>query len=159
MSKPIVLIHGSWHGGWAWEAVIRRISERGHRAHAPTLPGHGPGAMRLGITHQVCVDAIADDIHQRGLRDVIIVGHSFGGSVIQKVAELLPDRIEQTVFVDALILESNQCVFDNLPTDYVALFNALAGASPDNTMMIPWEIWRDNFIQDAQEAVARSLWE
>ena len=48
---------------------------------------------------------------------------------------------------------------DNLPGDYVALFNSLAGASPDNTMLIPWEIWRDNFIHDAPESVAHSLWE
>jgi hypothetical protein len=26
-------------------------------------------------------------------------------------------------------------------------------------MLIPWEIWRDNLIQDAPESVARSLWE
>jgi hypothetical protein len=26
-------------------------------------------------------------------------------------------------------------------------------------MLIPWEIWRDNFIQDASEPLARSLWE
>jgi hypothetical protein len=50
-------------------------------------------------------------------------------------------------------------VVDNLPADYVALFNDLAGASLDNTMLIPWEIWRDNFIQDAPESVARSIWE
>ena len=26
-------------------------------------------------------------------------------------------------------------------------------------MLIPWEIWRDNFIQDASEPMARSIWE
>ena len=26
-------------------------------------------------------------------------------------------------------------------------------------MLIPWEIWRDNFIQDAPESVAKSIWE
>jgi len=26
-------------------------------------------------------------------------------------------------------------------------------------MLIPWEIWRDNFMQDAPESVARSIWE
>jgi pimeloyl-ACP methyl ester carboxylesterase len=86
-------------------------------------------------------------------------GHSFGGSVIQKVAEQLPNRIARTVFLDALILEDQECVFDNLPADYVTLFNDLAGASSDNTMLIPWEIWRDNFIQDAPESMARSIWE
>jgi hypothetical protein len=48
------MIHGSWHGGWAWRGVERQLSEKGHRAEAPTLPGHGPGAMRKGVSHQDC---------------------------------------------------------------------------------------------------------
>jgi len=159
MSKTFVLIHGSWHGGWAWQDVIRHLSENGHRAQAPTLPGHGPAVTRAGITHQDCVASVGAYIQRRGLEDVILVGHSFGGTVVQKVAEQLPDRIERIVFLDALILEDGQCVFDNLPAEYVALFNDLAGASSDNTMLIPWEIWRDNFIQDASEPMARSIWE
>jgi hypothetical protein len=46
-----------------------------------------------------------------------------------------------------------------LPAEFAALANDLAGASSDNTMLIPWEIWRDNLIQDAPESVARSIWE
>src|SRR5215467_10725551 len=92
-------------------------------------------------------------------RTLSLVGHSFGGSVIQKVAEQLPDRIGRNVFVDALVLANNDCVFDNLPADYVALFNTLAKASSDNTMLIPWEIWRDGFMQDAPESEARWIWE
>jgi hypothetical protein len=63
------------------------------------------------------------------------------------------------VFLDALVLEDNQCVLDILPSEFAALVNDLAGASSDNTMLIPWEIWRDNLIQDAPESVARSIWE
>jgi len=159
MSKAFVLIHGSWHGGWAWQEVVRHLSKAGHRAEAPTLPGHGPGAMRVGITHQDCVRAVVDFIHQHNLENVVLVGHSFGGSVAQKVAEEIPMRIERTVFLDALIVEDGHCVFDELPADYVAMFSQLAGASSDNTMLIPWEIWRENFIQDAIEPLARSLWE
>jgi pimeloyl-ACP methyl ester carboxylesterase len=114
--------------------------------------------MRQGIRHQDCVDAVVTHIQQHGLKDVILVGHSFGGSVIQKVAEQVPTAIARTVFLDALILEDTTSVFD-IPRDYVGLFNALAEASSDNTMLIPWEIWRDNFIQDAAEPLARSLWE
>jgi len=159
VSKVFALIHGSWHGGWAWQDVIRHLSQQGHHAHAPTLAGHGPGVMRAGITHQDCVRTVVAYIREHGLSDVILVGHSFGGTVVQKVAELVPDKIARTVFLDALVLGDDQCVFDDLPADYVAVFNDLAGASSDNTMLIPWEIWRDNFIQDAPESVARSIWE
>ena len=159
MSKTFVLIHGSWHGGWAWKDVIRRLSEKGYGAHAPTLAGHGPGVTRLGITHQECVASVVTYIQQHRLEDVILVGHSFGGSVVQKVAEHVPNRIARMEFLDALVLEDNQCVLDILPSEFAALVNDLVAASSDNTMLIPWEIWRDNLIQDAPESVARSIWQ
>ena len=105
MGETFVLIHGTWHGGWAWDAVVRELSGKGHRAHAPTLAGHGPGVARQGITHQDCVASVVAYIDQQGLGDVILVGHSFGGTVVQKVAELLPGRIRRTVFLDALVLK------------------------------------------------------
>jgi len=159
MNKTFVMIHGSWHGGWAWQGVVRQLSKRGHRAEAPTLPGHGPGAMRLGIAHQDCVRSVVSYIQQQRLKEVVLVGHSFGGSVVQKVAEEIPSLIERTIFLDALIVEDGHCVFDELPAEYVALFNSLACTSSDNTMLIPWEVWRDNFMQDAPEREAHSIWE
>ena len=159
MSKTFVLIHGSWHGGWAWKAVVRRLSEKGYGVHSPTLAGHGPGVMRLGITHQECVGSVVTYIQQHGLKNVILVGHSFGGSIVQKVAEEVSNRIARLVFLDALVLEDNECILDILPPEFATLVNDLVGASSDNTMMIPWEIWRDNLIQDASESVARSIWE
>jgi pimeloyl-ACP methyl ester carboxylesterase len=159
MSKTFVLIHGSWHGGWAWQEVMRFLSDEGHRAYAPTLAGHGFGATRFGITHRDCAASVVTYIQDRGLADVILVGHSFGGTVVQKVAEEIPQQISWIVFVDSLVLTDNQCVFDNLPEPYVALFNSLAAESSDNSMLIPWEVWRDNFMQDAPESAARSIWE
>jgi pimeloyl-ACP methyl ester carboxylesterase len=111
--------------------------------------------MLLGVAHQDCVRSVVSYIQEQRLENVILVGHSFGGSVIQKVAEQIPSLIERTVFLDALIVEDGHCVFDELPAEYVALFNDLARASSDDTMLIPLEVWRDNFIQDAPEPGAR----
>ena len=164
MGETFVLIHGTWHGGWAWDSVIRELSRKGHRAHAPTLAGHGPGAIRKGITHQDCVASVVAYIDQRGLEDAILVGHSFGGTVVQKVAEQLANRIRRTVFLDALVLKDNERVFDVLPDIFLDTLTPRDGndpvaTSPDDTMQIPpWETWRDNFIQDAPESLARSTW-
>ena len=159
MSKTFVMIHGSWHCGWAWQGVMRHLAGKGYVTHAPTLPGHGPQAARHGIRHQDCVSAVVTYIQERCLEDITLVGHSFGGTVVQKLAEEMPDRITRMVFLDALIVEHGHCVFDVLPPEYAALFNDLARASSDNSMLIPWEIWRDSFIQDAPESLARALWE
>jgi pimeloyl-ACP methyl ester carboxylesterase len=159
MSKTFVLIHGSWHGGWAWQGVIRQLEEKGHRAYAPTLAGHGPAAERRGITHEDCVDSVVSYIRQHDLQEVTLVGHSFGGSVISRVVEYLPDRIARLIFLDAFVLEDGQSIYDNLPHFLRELLDQLTQASRDNTALIPWEVWRDHFIQDASEEVARALWE
>ncbi len=159
MSETFVLIHGSWHGGWAWQAVIRHLEAREHHAYAPTLIGHSPADERVGITHRDCVDSVVSYIRQHDLHDVILVGHSFGGSVISRVVEDLPTRIKRLIFLDAFVLEDGQSIYDNLPSFLIEVLDQLAQASPDNTSLIPWEIWRDHFIQDASEEVARVLWE
>jgi len=87
------------------------------------------------------------------------VGHSFGGSVISRVVEYVPDRIAQLIFLDAFVLEDGQSVYDNLPPFLIELLDRLAQASLDNTTLLPWEVWRDHFIQDASEEVACALWQ
>jgi pimeloyl-ACP methyl ester carboxylesterase len=123
------------------------------------MPRPGPGAKRNGTNHEDCVDSVVTYLEQKGLNDVILVGHSLGGTVVQRVAQRIPGRLARIVFLDALVLVDGQCVFDNLPTEMVEAFNTLAAASSDNTMLIPWAIWRDNFMQDAPESEARPVWE
>jgi len=167
MSKTFVLCHGTWHAGWAWDEVVRGLSMHGHRACVPTLAGHGPDAERHGITHQDCVVSVAACIWEHDLRDVVLVGHSFGGTVVQRVASVLPDRIAAMVFLDALVLKDGERVFDILPEvflDSLASKNGsdpAAGAEGSREVLAPppWETWRNNFIQDAPESLARSTWE
>ena len=116
MSETFVLIHGTWHGGWAWQGVIRHLEAKGHHAYAPTLIGHSPADERVGITHRDCVDSVVSYIRRHDLQDVILVGHSFGGTVISKAAEYLPNRIKRLIFANALVLEDGQSVYDNLPS-------------------------------------------
>src|SRR5262245_34498050 len=112
MGRTFVLIHGSWHGGWAWQAVIRNLDAKGHRAHAPTLPGHEPGASRVGLTHQHYVDAVVAYVKQHGMRDVILVGHSFGGSVMSRVVGYLPGQVKGLIFLDAFVPAEGESVYD-----------------------------------------------
>ena len=74
MNRTFVMIHGSWHCGWAWQGVMRHLAEKGHVTHAPTLPGHGPRAARHGIRHQDCVSAVIAYIQERCLEDITLVG-------------------------------------------------------------------------------------
>ncbi len=98
-----VLVHGGAHGGWCYGPVARLLRAAGHEVHAPTLTGLGERAHLLGPgidldTHITDVVAV---LHYEDLRDVILVGHSYGGMVITGVADRAPDRVGHLVYLDA----------------------------------------------------------
>ncbi len=159
MSECFVLLHGSWHGGWAWEPVAWCLRELGHRVHAPTYPGHHAGADRRGIRHDDYVASVERFLEGRDLRDVVLVGHSFGRSVVSRVSQKVPDRLKRLVFHTAFVVEDGASVNDNFPAEQTAAFSRAAASSPDNTVACPWEVFRDQFMQDAAPEAARSVWE
>ena len=68
------------------------------------------------------------------------------------------------VFLDALILKDNERVFDVLPNIFLDSLTPKNGNdhAPITNGIFPtppWETWRDNFIQDARESLARSTWQ
>src|SRR5262245_40195886 len=94
-----VLVHGSWQGGWSWDPVRARLTARGHRVLAPTLPGHHPTDMdRSTISHDDHVAAVLAALAQAGPQPVVLVGHSLGGAVISQVADRQPDRVARLVY-------------------------------------------------------------
>lgn len=153
-----VLVHGSWHDGSAYEPVAERLEARGHTASTPTIAGHGEGADR-DVTHDDCTQSIVDHIVDEGLEDVVLHGHSFGGAVIARVAATVPERISRLVFQNAFVPEDGNTLMDEIPPNYRELFEQLAAASDDDTVMLPFEIWREAFINDADAELARSTYE
>ena len=151
----LVLIHGSWHQGELWEPVAALLRNAGHVVHTPTIAGHGKGATRAGVTHADCVASIVDYIRAKDLRDFVLIGHSFAGTIIGRVAEELPDRIRRLVFWNAFVLLDGQSLNDNVPPHLADAFNALAKESADASVMMPFPIWREVFIQDADLDLAQ----
>jgi len=109
-----VLVHGSWHDGAAWQGVIRDLESMGHRAFAPTVAGSGKGASR-NVTHAQCTESIVDFINAKSLSNFVLVGHSFGGTYISKVAEAIPEKIRRLVFQNAFIVRDGHSVLDESP--------------------------------------------
>lgn len=116
-----LLIHGAWHGGWAWRFVVDRLIARGHRAFAPTLTGLGERRhlLEAATSIDVPIKDIENLIEAEELSDVILVGHSFGGLVASGVADRMRDAIRSLVFLDSLLVESGQAAFDVLPKSVV----------------------------------------
>jgi len=152
MPHTYVLIHGSWHDGGAWAQVIENLNAHGHRAIAPTLAGHGKGTDK-SLGHAACVEAVLSQIMARDLRDVILLGHSFGGSVIQRIAECVPDRVAKLIFWNAFVLQDGERVLDNVPPEMLGWFDM----APDGGLHLPFPRWHAHFINDADEDTAREV--
>jgi pimeloyl-ACP methyl ester carboxylesterase len=101
-----VLVHGAYQGGWIWKPVATRLRAAGHTVLAPTLDGCAERRhlVRPGITVATHAQEIAQLLFYEDWRDVILVGTSSGGMVIQKASEQARDRIAKLSFVDALAL-------------------------------------------------------
>jgi pimeloyl-ACP methyl ester carboxylesterase len=153
-----VLIHGSWHDGSSWGSVIRHLESKQHTAHAPTIRGHGIGADR-DVNHAQSVQSIVDYISMNDLNDFVLLGHSFAGTIIAKVAEQMPDRIRRLIFWNAFVPLDGNSMLDEVPPHYAEMFRQLAAASGDNTMMVPFPVWREAFMNDADDGLARSSYE
>jgi pimeloyl-ACP methyl ester carboxylesterase len=153
-----ILVHGSFHDGGAWSGVVERLKQRGHEALAPTLAGHGKGVDK-DVTHAQCTRSVVDFIVDRDLSDVILVGHSFGGTVICKVVEAIPERIHRLVFYAGLVLCDGESIYDAAPPEQRAAMDQLVAASSDGTLMLPFDLWRDGYIGDADLEVARWAYE
>ena len=153
--STFVLVHGSWHDGFAWQAVIDQLEAKRHHAFAPTIAGHGKDVNK-NVNHAQCTQSIVDYIVNKDLNDIVLVGHSFGGTIIAKVAEAISNRIRRLIFFNAFVLNDGESINDNTPPHSQALSDQLARQSDDHTVMLPFEIWREAFINDADLELARS---
>jgi pimeloyl-ACP methyl ester carboxylesterase len=109
-----VLVHGAWSGADRWKFVRPLLWAAGHEVYTPSLTGLGDrehlgGAATNLSTH---VQDIVSLIEWEDLRDIVLVGHSYGGMPITGAADRIPERIAHLVYVDAFLPSDGQSCWD-----------------------------------------------
>ena len=109
-----VLVHGAWHGGWCWIKVARLLRDVGHTVYTPTLTGLGDRAhlAHAGVDLGTHVQDIVALLEMEELRNIILVGHSYGGMVISGVAGREAARLAHLVYLDAFVPRKGQAMID-----------------------------------------------
>lgn len=113
-----VIVHGSSGGGWDWKVMDRLLTKGGHTVYRPTLTGLGERMHLNGpeIDLTAHVTDIVNVILFEDLRDVVLVGHSYGGMVSTGVMNRIPRRISHAVFLDAAVPEDGESAADLWPS-------------------------------------------
>ncbi|ABK72895.1 alpha/beta fold hydrolase [Mycolicibacterium smegmatis] len=141
-----VIVHGSWHDGTLLEPVAAAIRGLGHRAYAPTVAGHGHGAD-TDVSIDDGVQSVIDYCRTRDLREIVLVGHSLGGTIIARVAEEIPDRITRLIFWSAFVPRPGRSITEEVeqPSTPAAEKQAPATGSSETLSL---QVWRDVFVPD-----------
>jgi len=106
-TRPVLLVHGAWHGAWSWAELQSRLDDLGIVSWAVDLPGHGISADPLGDLSGDA-DAVVAALERCG-DGTVLVGHSYGGAVISQAAARSP-RVARLVYIAAFALESGESV-------------------------------------------------
>lgn len=111
-----VLVHGAWHGAWIWPRVARLLRARGHDVFTPTLTGLGERSHLAGleINLSLHIQDVCNVLDWENLHDLVLCGHSYGGAVIQGVADAMHERIRSLVYADAFVLEDGEALWDHV---------------------------------------------
>jgi pimeloyl-ACP methyl ester carboxylesterase len=126
--KQYVLLHGAWHGAWAWSKAAPLLRQAGHTVSTPTLSGLGERSHVAAGTSGLAVHVqdIVSHLMMEDLRDVVLVGHSYAGCVLSGVLAARTGRVAHAIYLDAFVPMQGQAMANFLPPPVKADFERLA---------------------------------
>ena len=160
--KTFLVCHGAWSAGWAWKKMHPLMAAAGHRLVTPTYTGLGERAhlANPSIDLETHIQDILNVIKYEDLRDIVLVGHSYGGMVATGVADRARDRVTQLIYIDAFVPADGQSLLDLDEADAAAddgaheIRRRLAGAAESDAG--GYVARRHRMAERAPRAICRS---
>ena len=112
-----LVAHGAWSAGWAWKKMRPLMRARGHEFFTPTYTGMGERAhlAHPEIDLETHIADVLGVLTFEDLRDVILVGHSYGGMVATGVADRAATASSRLVYLDAFVPRDGQSLLELRP--------------------------------------------
>lgn len=128
-----VLVSGAWLGGWAWQDVSRRLRAEGHDVYPVTLTGLGERKhlARPDNDLETHVTDVVNVLEYEDLTDVVLVGHSYSGIVVEGAADRVPERIATVVYVDSAPMGDGAAHLDFYPSEARTAVEEVVGTFGD----------------------------
>lgn len=114
-NEPTLLVaHGAWSAGWAWKKMHPLMTAAGLRLITPTYTGLGERAhlANPSIDLETHIQDMLGVIKYEQLDKLVLIGHSYGGMVATGVADRVPERISELVYLDAFVPTDGQALLD-----------------------------------------------
>src|ERR671916_3427586 len=114
-----VLVGDAWLGGWCWQPIARRLRNAGHDAYPLTLTGLGERVHLASpeVDLQTHITDVVNLLEFEDLRDVVLLGHSYGGLVVTGAADRIPERVSELVYLDTAPLPNGGSLIEKFPPD------------------------------------------
>jgi pimeloyl-ACP methyl ester carboxylesterase len=104
-AESVLLVPGSWHGGWVYDGVAERLKDAGVAVTAIDLPSNQGTA---GLAE----DAAAVQAALEGINEPsVVVGHSYGGIAVSEGAASATNAVG-LVYLAAFMLDTGQSLLD-----------------------------------------------
>jgi len=134
-----VLVHGGYGGSWVWREVRKGLWRAGHEVYTPCLTGLGERVHLANpeVDLSVHIQDVVNEITFSDLKEVNLVAHSYAGMVITGVAEKIPERIAQMIYLDAWVPEDGQSVADLIGPEAAEMAVQAAQAYGDGWKLLP----------------------
>lgn len=103
---PVVLVHGAFDHGRAWDGFAPRLVELGFHVVAIDVRGHGDsGRLSSGMAWNACtldLCELARILAPTPGQPIGMIGHSMGGGQVLTAAATMPERFAWLVNLDGL---------------------------------------------------------
>ncbi len=100
--KPIVMLHGFGTSSFSFRFIMPSLAKK-YKVFAIDLKGFGDSPKPKDGAYSVYDQAmlVSKFIKDHNLKDIILVGHSFGGGVALSLALLEPNNIKAMILLDS----------------------------------------------------------
>src|SRR5262245_48817852 len=100
-----VLVHGAWNGAHGFHRMRPLLCGAGHEVFTPSLTGIGE---RVHLTSPLVnltthVLDVVNVVLFEDLKDIVLLGFSYGGFVVTGALEHIADRVSHLVYLDAFV--------------------------------------------------------
>ncbi|MCZ4125861.1 alpha/beta fold hydrolase [Streptomyces sp. H39-S7] len=127
-----VLVHGAWHGPWAWGRIVPLLRAAGAHTLTPDLSSAGDHGLHDHVdTLVAALDACPEE------EDLVLVGHSYAGLVVRQAADARPEAVGHIVLVDGWAGAHGASMFSLAPESFADAIRAAARTRGDGRQVPP----------------------